>query len=96
MISQHITKKMPINCSDRPMIEYWASTSWDVALPKGQIDARRKWKAIVMVMNSSNEVVEYSLTPKNKIKLSLLLDVIKDAVHDYKTEDTKDAGFKIW
>gem|GEM_PF-6672711 len=79
-----------------PLIEYWTSQAEPLQLPPGQHNARRRWQADLMVMDQYNSVVEYAVTPKSKVTLSAMLDIIQQLMRDQTTDTTKDCGFRVW
>jgi len=49
-----------------------------------------------MVMDQYNSVVEYAVTPKSKVTLSAMLDIIQQLMRDQTTDTTQDCGFRVW
>lgn len=47
-------------------------------------------------MDEANQVSEYAVSPKSKVTLSAMLDIIQQLLSDKVTETTQDCGFRVW
>lgn len=80
---------------NNPLIKYWSSDTKSIELPVGQLDIKRRWRAVLM-LSEGHEVTEYSVAPQSRTTLTQMLDIITEKTNQLSTSNTSDCGFKVW
>ena len=86
----------PPKSYEDPLLVYWTDSDKDFDIPKGQVDARRKWKSTILIKGPAGHIDEYELSISQKLKLTDYLQVVRDRARELADPQCIAIGFKIW